>query len=509
MRPIAIIIMDGFGISPTQEGNAIANARKPNLERLWKQYPTTTLKASGLAVGLPRGQMGNSEVGHLNLGGGRIVYQDLTRISLAVENGTFASNPVLQEAMNLARKGGSKLHLIGLLSDGGVHSHITHLYALLEMARSMDLSRVFVHAILDGRDVPPRSALGYFRDLEEKFSQTGTGSTATVSGRYYTMDRDRRWERVEKAYRCLVYGEGLRADSAEEAVRKGYDRGENDEFIMPTVVDDKGMVDDGDSIIFFNFRPDRAREITRAFVDKDFQEFATKPIRVHYTCMTQYDATLNAPVAYPAENLIDTLGEVVSRAGLKQLRIAETEKYAHVTYFFNGGKEEVNPGEDRVLIPSPKVATYDLQPQMSAYEVRDELLARLDSGRYDLVVLNFANPDMVGHTGIFEAAVKAVEVVDGCVGEIVNRILSLGGAVLLTADHGNAEKMQDSDTGQPHTAHTTNPVPFTLITSDRKSYRLREDGILADVAPTALELMHIPQPEAMTGRTLINLRSIL
>jgi len=501
--------MDGFGISPTQEGNAIANARKPNLERLWKQYPTTTLKASGLAVGLPRGQMGNSEVGHLNLGGGRIVYQDLTRISLAVEKGTFASNPVLQEAMNLARKGGSKLHLIGLLSDGGVHSHITHLYALLEMARSMDLSRVFVHAILDGRDVPPRSALGYFRDLEEKFSQTGTGSTATVSGRYYTMDRDRRWERVEKAYRCLVYGEGLRADSAEEAVRKGYDRGENDEFIMPTVVDDKGMVDDGDSIIFFNFRPDRAREITRAFVDKDFQEFATKPIRVHYTCMTQYDATLNAPVAYPAENLIDTLGEVVSRAGLKQLRIAETEKYAHVTYFFNGGKEEVNPGEDRVLIPSPKVATYDLQPQMSAYEVRDELLARLDSGRYDLVVLNFANPDMVGHTGIFEAAVKAVEVVDGCVGEIVNRILSLGGAVLLTADHGNAEKMQDSDTGQPHTAHTTNPVPISLITSDRKSYRLREDGILADVAPTALELMHIPQPEAMTGRTLINLRSIL
>lgn len=509
MRPIAIIIMDGFGISPTQEGNAIAHARKPNLERLWKEYPTTTLKASGLAVGLPRGQMGNSEVGHLNLGGGRIVYQDLTRISLAVEKGTFASNPVLHEAMNLVRKGGSKLHLIGLLSDGGVHSHITHLYALLEMARSMDLSRVFVHAILDGRDVPPRSALGYFRDLEEKFSQTGTGSTATVSGRYYTMDRDRRWERVEKAYRCLVYGEGLRADSAEEAVRKGYDRGENDEFIMPTVVDDKGMVDDGDSIIFFNFRPDRAREITRAFVDKDFQEFATKPIRVHYTCMTQYDATLNAPVAYPAENLIDTLGEVVSRAGLKQLRIAETEKYAHVTYFFNGGKEEVNPGEDRVLIPSPKVATYDLQPQMSAYEVRDELLARLDSGRYDLVVLNFANPDMVGHTGIFEAAVKAVEVVDGCVGEIVNRILSLGGAVLLTADHGNAEKMQDSDTGQPHTAHTTNPVPFTLITSDRKSYCLREDGILADVAPTALELMHIPQPEAMTGRTLINLRSIL
>ncbi len=390
-----------------------------------------------------------------------------------------------------------------------MHSHITHLYALLEMAKSMDLSRVFVHAILDGRDVPPRSALGFFRDLEEKFIQIGTGRTATVSGRYYTMDRDRRWERVEKAYRCLVYGEGMRAKSAEEAVQSGYDRGENDEFILPTVVDEMGLVEDGDSIIFFNFRPDRAREIARAFVDRDFCEFATKSIRVHYTCMTQYDATLNAPVAFPPEDLTDTLGEVVSRAKLMQLRIAETEKYAHVTYFFNGGKEAVNPGEDRVLIPSPKVATYDLQPEMSAYEVRDELLARLDSGRYDLVVLNFANPDMVGHTGIFEAAVKAVEVVDGCVGEIVDRILSLGGAVLLTADHGNAEKMRDSDTDQPHTAHTTNPVPFTLITSDRKSYPLREDGILADVAPTVLQLMHIPQPEAMTGRTLINLRSIL
>jgi len=408
-----------------------------------------------------------------------------------------------------ARNKGCKLHLIGLLSDGGVHSHITHLYALLEMAKSMDLSQVFVHAILDGRDVPPRSALGYLQDLEEKFTQTGTGRTATVSGRYYTMDRDRRWERVEKAYRCLVYGEGLRAKSAEEAVRAGYERGENDEFIMPTVVDENGVVEDGDSIIFFNFRPDRAREITRAFVDGNFCEFATKSIRVHYTCMTQYDATLDAPVAFPPEDLADTLGEVVSRAGLKQLRIAETEKYAHVTYFFNGGNEAVNPGEDRVLIPSPKVATYDLQPEMSAYQVRDELLARLDSGKYDLIVLNFANPDMVGHTGIYEAAVRAVEVVDSCVGEIVDRILSLGGAVLLTADHGNAEKMRDSDTGQPHTAHTTNPVPFSLITSDRKSYRLREDGILADVAPTALELMHIPQPKAMTGRTLINLRSIL
>jgi len=503
MRPIAIIIMDGFGISPVLEGNAIAHARKPNLERLWKEYPTVTLKASGLAVGLPQGQMGNSEVGHLNLGGGRIVYQDLTRISLAVEKGTIESNPVLLEAMAQARRSGSKLHLIGLLSDGGVHSHITHLYALLKLARSMDLSRVYVHAILDGRDVPPRSALGYLQDLEARFSQTGTGRTATVSGRYYTMDRDRRWERIEKAYRCLVYGEGPRAKSAEEAVRKGYERGENDEFIMPTVVDEMGMVEDGDSIIFFNFRPDRAREVTWAFVDEDFREFATKPLQVHYVCMTVYDATLKVPVAFPAENLADTLGEVASRRGLKQLRIAETEKYAHVTYFFNGGKELVNPGEDRVLIPSPKVATYDLQPEMSAYQVRDELLARIDSGRYDLIILNFANPDMVGHTGIYEAAVKAVEVVDGCVGEIVDRILSAGGAVLLTADHGNAEKMLDSATGQPHTAHTTNPVPFSLITSEQKGYRLREDGILADVAPTALQLMNIPQPGAMTGRTLI------
>lgn len=501
MKPIAIIIMDGFGISPDLDGNAVANAHKPNLERMWKEYPTTTLKASGLAVGLPPGQMGNSEVGHINLGGGRIVYQDLTRICLAVENGTFGHNSVLQKAMKNA--GEKKLHLIGLLSDGGVHSHIDHLYALLKMARSLNLSRVYVHAILDGRDVPPRSALRYLKDLEEKFSQIETGRTATLSGRYYTMDRDHRWERVEKAYRCLTFGEGQKAKSAAEAVQAGYDRGENDEFLQPTVVDDKGLVEDGDSIIFFNFRPDRAREISRAFIDKDFKEFATKPIHVHYTCMTQYDATLDAPVAFPAENLIDTLGEVVSQAGLKQLRIAETEKYAHVTYFFNGGKEAVSPGEDRALIPSPKVATYDLQPRMSAFEVKDELLACIDSGKYDLIVLNFANPDMVGHTGIYEATIKAVEVVDSCLGEIVNRILEKDGAVLITADHGNAEKMKDSATGQPHTAHTTNPVPFTLITSEKKSFRLREDGILADVAPTILELMHIPQPEAMGGKTLI------
>lgn len=501
MKPIAIIIMDGFGISPNEEGNAVARARKPNLARFWKNYPTTTLVASGLAVGLPRGQMGNSEVGHLNLGGGRIVYQDFTRISLAVENGTFGQNPVLLEAMEKAREG--KLHLIGLLSDGGVHSHNTHLYALLEMAKKQHLENVYVHAILDGRDVPPQSALTYFRELEEKFQQIGTGKVATVSGRYYTMDRDKRWDRVEKAYRCLTEGSGYRAETAERAVENGYERGENDEFLQPTVVDENGLVQDGDSIIFFNFRPDRAREITRAFVDGSFQHFTTKTMQVYYTCMTQYDASLNVPIAFPAQNLSDTLGQVISRSGLLQLRIAETEKYAHVTYFFNGGKELPNPGEDRVLIPSPKVATYDLQPEMSACEVTDELMARIDSGRYDLIVLNFANPDMVGHTGVFDAAVKAVEVVDGCVGTIVDEILKKGGAVLLTADHGNAEKMIDLTTGQPHTAHTSNPVPFTLIIDDGTDYSLREDGILADLAPTVLQLMHIPQPEAMSGKSLI------
>jgi len=507
MKPLAIIIMDGFGISPVQEANAVARAKKPNLERFWKDYPTTTLAASGLAVGLPRGQMGNSEVGHLNIGGGRIVYQDYTRISLAVEDGSLAENPVLLDAMQKAKE--AKLHLIGLLSDGGVHSHITHLYALLEMAAKMGLEQVYVHAILDGRDVPPRSALTYIQELEEKISRIGTGRVATVSGRYFAMDRDRRWERVEKAYRCLTDGTGHTAGSAIEAVEKGYSRGENDEFLQPTLVDGRGLVQDKGSIIFYNFRPDRAREITRAFVDRDFKEFASRPMRVHYTCMTQYDATLDLPVAFPAQNLEDTLGQVVSRAGLSQLRIAETEKYAHVTYFFNGGQETANPGEDRCLIPSPKVATYDLQPEMSAFLVRDEVLSRLEGDMYDLIVLNFANPDMVGHTGIFDAAVAAVEVVDACVGAVVDKILEKGGAALLTADHGNAEKMRDEKSGQPHTAHTTSPVPFSLIMKagaggdGGKRIELREDGILADIAPTALKLLYIDQPPAMTGKSLI------
>ncbi len=421
MKPLAIIIMDGFGISLEKKGNAVAKANKPNLDKFWKNYATTTLSASGLAVGLPRGQMGNSEVGHLNLGGGRIVYQDYTRISLAVEQGTIGQNPVLLEAMEKA--GSGKLHLIGLVSDGGVHSHNTHLYALLEMARKKGLQRVYVHAILDGRDVPPRSALTYIQELEDKFQQIGTGMVATISGRYYTMDRDKRWERVEKAYVCLTKGEGFKAGTAKSAIENGYERGENDEFQKPTVVDSSGLVESGDSVIFFNFRPDRAREITRAFVDKDFKDFPREMVRVNYTSMTQYDATMKIPVAFPAQNLNDTLGLVISQAGLCQLRIAETEKYAHVTYFFNGGKEQPNTKEDRVLIPSPKVATYDLLPEMSAYEVTDEVIKRIDSGTYDFIVLNFANPDMVGHTGIYEAAVKAVEVVDDCVGRVVDKIL--------------------------------------------------------------------------------------
>jgi 2,3-bisphosphoglycerate-independent phosphoglycerate mutase len=502
MKPVAIIIIDGFGISSEVKGNAVAKARKPNLDRYWREYATTTLWSSGLDVGLPRGQMGNSEVGHLNLGGGRVVYQDFTRISLAVENGSIGENPILLQTMQEAKNGG-KLHLMGLLSDGGVHSHITHLYALLEMAKKIGLNSVYVHAILDGRDVPPRSALDYFHNLEEQLMHLGIGRVATVAGRYYTMDRDKRWDRVEKGYRCLTDGIGFVAISAEKAVLDGYERGENDEFLNPTVVDPCGLVEDKDSIIFFNFRPDRAREITRAFVDRDFKEFPVKPISVNFTCMTQYDISLKATIAFPAQNLDDTLGQVISRAGLRQLRIAETEKYAHVTYFFNGGKEQPNPGEDRVLIPSPKVATYDLKPEMSAYEVTDTLIERIRCGCYDLIILNYANPDMVGHTGIFEAAVKAVETVDECVGLVVEEILQKGGAVLLTADHGNAEKMLDERTGQPHTAHTTNPVPFSLIINGRLKYNLREDGILADVAPTALEILKIKKPAAMTGKSLI------
>jgi len=502
MKPVTLIIMDGFGESDEIEGNAVASARTPNIDRLKSSYPFTTLGAAGLDVGLPPGQMGNSEVGHLNLGAGRVVYQDYTRINLAIEDGSFYENSVLIEAIDRAKEMGSALHLMGLLSDGGVHSHNTHLRALLRLAKERGLERVWIHAILDGRDVPPRSSLGYFRELEEEIRSIGVGKVATVAGRYYSMDRDRRWERTELAYRAMTSGQGLQADSPEEAVRAGYDRGEDDEFLKPTVVDTEGMVEDGDSLIFFNFRPDRARQITKAFVSSDFCEFDREKIDVHFVCMTQYEESIPAPVAFPAEYLSDTLGEVVSRAGLRQLRIAETEKYAHVTFFFNGGREEASPGEDRVLIPSPKVATYDLKPEMSAFEVTDAVVEKIDEGAYDLIVLNYANSDMVGHTGIFDAAVKAVEAVDECVGRVVNEVLARGGAVLLTADHGNAEQMENEATGQHHTAHTTNPVPFVLI-RDGDRARLRGGGILADVAPTVLDLLGLPAPAAMTGTSLI------
>ncbi|MGC9515014.1 2,3-bisphosphoglycerate-independent phosphoglycerate mutase [Methanocrinis sp.] len=502
MKPVMLIIMDGFGESGEIEGNAIASARTPYIDCLKRSRPFTTLGAAGLDVGLPQGQMGNSEVGHLNLGAGRVVYQDYTRINLAIKDGSFYENPVLIEAIDRTKEGDATLHLMGLLSDGGVHSHNSHLYALLRLAKERGLEWVRIHAILDGRDVPPRSALGYFRELAEEIRSIGVGKVSTVAGRYYSMDRDRRWERTQLAYRAMTSGEGFFAEGPEEAVRAGYDRGEDDEFLKPTVVDPQGLVEDGDSLIFFNFRPDRARQITKAFTDPDFCEFDREKIDLHFVCMTQYEASIEAPVAFPAEYLKDTLGEVVSRAGMRQLRIAETEKYAHVTFFFNGGEEEASPGEDRVLIPSPKVATYDLKPEMSAFEVTDAVVEKVREDLYDLVVLNYANADMVGHTGIFEAAVKAVEAVDECVGRVVSEVLAHGGAVLLTADHGNAEKMEDSGTGQHHTAHTTNPVPFVLIMDGEKA-RLRDDGILADVAPTVLDLLALPIPAAMTGRSLI------
>jgi len=502
MKPVTLIIMDGFGESDEAEGNAIAAARTPNIDRLKSSYPFTTIGAAGLDVGLPPGQMGNSEVGHLNLGAGRIVYQDYTRINLAIEEGTFFSNPILAEAADLARKRGRTLHLMGLLSDGGVHSHQAHLYALLRLARDKGLARVRIHAILDGRDVPPRSALGYFRELEEVIGSLGLGKVATVAGRYYSMDRDRRWERTELAYRAMTSGEGLRASDPAEAVRAAYDRGEDDEFVRPTVVDPDGLVRDGDSLIFFNFRPDRARQITKAFLLPDFCEFDRRKVDVHFVCMTQYQESIEAAIAFPADHLTDTLGEVVSRAGLRQLRVAETEKYAHVTFFFNGGREVPSPGEERLLIPSPKVATYDRKPEMSAFEVTDAVVEKIREGAYDLIVLNYANSDMVGHTGIFDAAVRAVEAVDECVGRVVAEVLARGGAVLLTADHGNAEKMEDPGTGQHHTAHTTNPVPFVLI-MEGEEVKLRDDGILADVAPTVLDLLGLPAPAAMTGRSLI------
>ncbi len=500
-KPLVLMILDGFGIAP-DEGNAIVAANTPNLERILKENPVTKIGASGLDVGLPDGQMGNSEVGHTNIGAGRIVYQELTRITKSAEEGDMAKNPALLHAMQSAKDNGKALHFMGLLSDGGVHSHNTHLYALLKMAKNMGLEKVFVHCFLDGRDVPPSSGKDYVKELVEKLDEIGVGKAATVMGRYYAMDRDNRWERVEKAYAAMVYGEGNQAECPICAVQKSYDEGVTDEFVLPTVCKGAEPVQAGDSIIFYNFRPDRAREITRTFVDSDFAGFERRNgfFPVNYVCMTQYDATMpNVDVAYKPESLENTFGEYLSKNDLTQLRIAETEKYAHVTFFFNGGVEKQYPGEDRILVKSPAVATYDLQPEMSAYEVTDKMVEAVKSGKYDALILNYANCDMVGHTGVFEAAVKAVEAVDACIGRVEAAVKEMGGCILLTADHGNADRMVDTD-GTPFTAHTTNPVPFCVI---NHPCQLREGGVLADIAPTMLKVLGLPQPAEMTGESII------
>lgn len=503
-KPVLLMILDGWGIAPADKTNAAAMAKTPNLDSYFANYPHTTLEASGKAVGLPAGQIGNSEVGHLNIGAGRIIYQSLTRIDKAIEDGDLYKNKELSRVMDETKQAGKALHLLGLLSDGGVHSHIEHLLALICMAKVKGLTKIYVHAFLDGRDVGPKTALEYIHELEEGMAQIGVGKIATVSGRYYAMDRDKRWERVERAYKALVLGEGGKAASAAAGVEASYAAGVTDEFVEPFTVDGvDGKITAGDGVIFFNFRPDRAREITRALHDEDFPYFArpegARP--VNYVCMTQYDATITAPVAFPPEEIKDTLGEVLAQHGLHQLRIAETEKYAHVTFFFNGGVEAPNANEERILIPSPKVATYDLQPEMSAEEVTQALLAELDKDKFDAIILNFANPDMVGHTGVIPAAIKAVERVDECVGSAVEAVKKADGVLFICADHGNAEQMIDYTTGNPHTAHTTNPVPFILV--NYGDVQLREGGCLADIAPTLLEIMGLPQPAEMTGKSLI------
>jgi 2,3-bisphosphoglycerate-independent phosphoglycerate mutase len=505
-KPVMLMILDGFGISDKVDGNAIAAANKPNYDRLFASYPNTQLGASGMDVGLPRGQMGNSEVGHLNIGAGRIVYQELTRITKAIEDGDFFNNEALNYAVDKALENNSSLHLMGLLSDGGVHSHIDHLKALLKLAKDKGLKNVYVHAFMDGRDTPPASGKDYMIDLENYLSEINNGKIATVSGRYYAMDRDNRWERVQLAYNAMVLAEGETANSAVEAMERSYHDNKTDEFVLPTVIVEDckpvGNIKNGDSVIFFNFRPDRAREITRAINDKVFAGFERETLNLTFVTMTQYDKTIEGvKIANLPQSYDNTLGEYVSRLGKKQLRIAETEKYAHVTFFFNGGVEAPNEGEDRALIASPKVATYDLKPEMSAYEVTEEVLRRVDTDEYDMIILNFANPDMVGHTGVFEAAKKAIEVVDECVGKVVEKVLEKDGAVFITADHGNAEQMIDYSTGEPMTAHTTDPVPFLYVANN--ATEMREGGVLADIAPTMLQIMGLEVPVQMTGKTLI------
>ena len=501
-KPLALIIMDGFGDRKDDYGNAIHTAKTPNLDRLFAENPRTDIGASGMDVGLPDGQMGNSEVGHTNIGAGRIVYQELTRITKSIQDGDFFKNEALCGAMDNCVANHSALHLCGLLSDGGVHSHNTHLYGLLEMAKRYGLDKVYVHCFMDGRDVPPTSGVEYVAQLQEKMKELGVGKIATITGRYYAMDRDNRWERVSQAYNAMVCGQGGFNSDPVKVMEDSYAEGVTDEFVKPTVCTAGAEISANDSVIFFNFRPDRAREITRTLVDESFSGFDRPKgfFPLYYVCMTQYDATMpNVHIAFHPQSLHNTFGAYISEKGLTQLRIAETEKYAHVTFFFNGGVEAPYPGEDRALIPSPKVATYDLKPEMSAYEVTDEALARLDSGKYDVMILNYANCDMVGHTGVFDAAVKAVEAVDTCVGKLVDKILSMGGKALITADHGNADQMYEAD-GSPFTAHTTNPVPFVAVGVEGK---LRDGGRLADIAPTMLQLLGLPQPEEMDGQSLL------
>jgi 2,3-bisphosphoglycerate-independent phosphoglycerate mutase len=505
---ILLLIMDGYGISPHTEGNAIAQAQKPNLDRLFKTYPYTTLGASGLDVGLPEGQMGNSEVGHLNFGAGRIVYQEITRIDKAIQDKTFFENSVLIEAMEQVKKRGTSLHLLGLVSDGCVHSSLNHLYALLRMAKEKDVEKVFVHAFLDGRDTSPTGGVGFIRQLLDKFKEYGIGRLATVAGRYYAMDRDKRWERIQKAYQAMVYGQGKQTNDIISAIKESYNHQVTDEFVVPIVVNDDesqptGRITKNDVGIFFNFRADRARQLSHALTDENFKEFPRPDnMTIDLVNLTSYDEKLKTKVAFPPVRMTDILGEVLSKQEKKQLRIAETEKYAHVTFFFNGGEEKSFEGEDRILIPSPKVPTYDLKPEMSAYEVTERVVKEIKSKKYDFILLNYANLDMVGHTGVLSAAVKAVQAVDDCVGEVIKAVKEVKGIAMITGDHGNAEMMIDPNNGEIFTAHTTNRVPFALIMDHFKG-RLRPDGRLADVAPTILYLMNIKKPKEMEGVNLI------
>ena len=507
-RPVVLMILDGYGLNSNCEHNAVCEAKTPVMDQLMSQCPFVKGNASGLAVGLPDGQMGNSEVGHLNMGAGRIVYQELTRITKSIQDGDFFENEAFMEAVKNCREHDSALHLYGLVSDGGVHSHNTHIYGLLELAKRNGLKKVYVHCFLDGRDTPPASGKEFVAELEEKMKEIGVGEVASVMGRYYAMDRDTRWDCVQRAYRALTQGEGNHPDSATDGIQASYDDGKTDEFVVPFVVMKDGqptaVIKDHDSVIFYNFRPDRAREITRAFCDDDFKGFDRgKRLDVVYVCFTDYDDTIgNKLVAFKKETITNTFGEFLAAHGLKQARIAETEKYAHVTFFFNGGVEEPNEGEDRILVKSPKVATYDLQPEMSAPQVCDKLVEAIGSEKYDVIIINFANPDMVGHTGVENAAIKAIETVDACVGRAVEAIKKADGILFICADHGNAEQLVDYETGEPFTAHTTNPVPFILVNAD-PSYKLREGGCLADIAPTLIELMGMEQPKEMTGKSLL------